>query len=138
MFFTIFCCISTALTLYCILNRFNKRTVELAANAASYHVKKEMYERYKALAVQLAAKERELSRIRERLKLHVAMSARRVVPGTITTGAITPGAIDTAPPKKKKPREGFERFEMTAPFTETAYNALLRATEIEKVEPVGM
>ncbi len=133
MFFTIFCCISTGLTLYCILNRFNKRTVDLAANAAAYHVKKEMYERYQALAAQLAAKEREVSRIRERLKLHESMSARKVMPGSIP-----PGAIDLAPPGKKKPREGFERFEMTAPFTETAYDALLRSTEVVKVEPVGM
>ncbi len=138
MFFTIFCCISTALTLYCILNRFNKRTVELAANQAAYHVKKEMYERYQALAQQLAAKEREVSRLREQLKLHEAVSARKAMPGTLTPGMITPGTIDLSPPEKKKPREGFERFEMTAPFTETAYNALLRATEVVKVEPVGM
>ena len=137
MLFTIFCCISTALTTYCILSRFNKRTVDLVANQAAYHVKKEMYERYQALAKQLAAKEREVSRIRERLKLHEATSARKAMPpgSTITPGSAAP---HLAPPEKKKPREGFERFEMTAPFTETAYNALLRATEIEKVEPVAM
>jgi len=137
MLFTIFCCISTGLTLYCILNRFNKRTVEIASNLAAYHVKKEMYERYQALAQQLAAKEREVSRIRERLKLHETASARKAMPPGST---ITPGSapMHLAPPEKKKPREGFERFEMTAPFTETAYNALLRATEVVKVEPVGM
>lgn len=127
MFFTIFCCISTALTLYCVLNRFNKRTVELAAHAASHQVKKEMYERYTALAAQLATRERELSRMREKLKLHEAVPSR-----------VAPGTKAPASAGKKKPREGFELFEMTAPFTETSYNALLRATEVEKVEPVGM
>ena len=132
MFFTIFCCISTALTLYCVLNRFNKRTVELAAHAASHQVKKEMYERYTALAAQLATRERELSRMREKLKLHEAVPSR-VAPGTKASASAAGASAG-----KKKPREGFELFEMTAPFTETSYNALLRATEVEKVEPVGM
>jgi hypothetical protein len=130
MFFTIFCCVSTALSLYCILNRFNKRTVELAVHASSYQVKKEMYERYTALAKQLAAKELELNRMREKLKLHEA------VPAPLVPVVPAPAAAGTRTGKKK--REGLELFEMTAPFTETAYNSLLRATEVTKVEPAGM
>jgi hypothetical protein len=131
MFFTIFCCVSTALSLYCILNRFNKRTVELAVHASSYQAKKEMYERYTALAKQLAAKELELNRMREKLKLHEAVPARLVpvVPAPAAAAGARTG---------KKKREGLELFEMTAPFTETAYNSLLRATEVVKVEPAGM
>jgi hypothetical protein len=132
MFFTIFCCVSTALSLYCILKRFNKRTVELAVHASSYQVKKEMYERYTALAKQLATKELELNRMREKLKLHEAVPAHRV------PVVKTPAAAADALPGKKKARQGLELFEMTAPFTETSYNDLLRATEVVKVEPVGM
>jgi hypothetical protein len=136
MFFTIFCCISTALSLYCILHRFNKRTVQLAVHAAVFEVKKELYERHSSMLAQLAAKERELNRARELLKLHEAVptltppGARSVAPAAASASGASPG--------KKKPREGYELFEMSRPFTDTSYNDLLRATDVVKVEPAGM
>jgi hypothetical protein len=133
MFFTIFCCISTGLTLYCILNRFNKRSMELAVHAAVHEVKKELHERHSAVIAQLTVKERELSRLRELLKLHEAIPSARV-PGAPAALAASAGSRAG----KKKPREGYELFEMSQPFTDTSYNALLAATEVVKVEPAGM
>jgi len=135
MFFTIFCCISTGLSLYCILNRFNKRTVDLAVHAAVHEVKKELHERNSTMVAQLAAKERELNRMRELVKLHEA------VPTPATRQATASSAGSAAPEArsgKKAPREGFELFEMSRPFTDTSYNALLAATDVVKVEPAGM
>jgi hypothetical protein len=137
MFFTIFCCVSTGLTLYCILHRFNKRTVDLAVHAAVFEVKKELHERHSSMLAQLATKERELNRARELLKLHEAVptltppGARAVAPAAAASAA-------GARPGKKKPREGYELFEMSRPFTDTSYNDLLRATDVVKVEPAGM
>ncbi len=136
MLFTIFCCISTGLSLYCILHRFNKRTLDLAVHAAVHEVKKELHERHSTMLAQMASKERELSRMRELLKLHEA------VPSPMSSGArAAPAAAAAAPgtkPAKKKPREGYELFEMSRPFTDTSYNDLLMATDVVKVEPAGM
>ena len=134
MFFTIFCCISTALSLYCILNRFNKRTVDLAVHAAVHEVKKDLHERNSTMVAQLAAKERELNRMRELVKLHEAVPTPATRPAASSAGSAAPGARSG----KKAPREGFELFEMSRPFTDTSYNALLAATDVVKVEPVGM
>ncbi len=136
MLFTIFCCISTGLSLYCILNRFNRRTIDLRVHAAVHEVKKEMHERHSTLLAQMASKDRELKRMREMLKLHEVVPST-MVPGTLATtagGAPAPGAK----PAKKKAKEGYELFEMSQPFTETTYNALLRATDVVKVEPAAM
>jgi hypothetical protein len=132
MFFTIFCCLSTALTMYCILNRFNKRSVELAVHAAVHEVKKELHERHSAVVAQLTVKEHELSRLRELVKLHER------VPSARGPGAPPALAASTGSREEKKPREGYELFEMSRPFTDTSYDALLAATEVVKVEPAGM
>ena len=42
------------------------------------------------------------------------------------------------PPGKKKPKEGYELFEMSRPFTDTAYNEMLRAADVVKIEPAGV
>ena len=73
MLFTIFCCISTALVVFCILNRINKRTVELAVHAAVHEAKKEFHAGNSGVFAELAAKERELNKARELLKLHEAV-----------------------------------------------------------------
>ncbi len=132
MFFTIFCCISTGLTLYCVLNRFNKRTVDLAVHAAVHEVRKELHEKHTAMLAQLAAKERELSRAKEMLKLHESVPAPRTPGGRV---ALKVGA--PVPPAKKKAKEGLEMFEMSRPFTDTAYNEMLRGADVVKIEPAG-
>ena len=133
MLFTIFCCISTGLVLYCILNRFNKRTLELAVHAAVHEVKKELHERHSTVIAQLTVKDRELNRLRELLKLHESVPSARA-PGAPPGMAAAVGARAA----KKKPREGYELFEMSQPFTESTYNEMLKATDVVKVEPVGM
>ena len=133
MFFTIFCCISTGLVLYCVLNRFNKRTVELAVHAAVHEVKKELHERHSTVIAQLTVKDRELNRLRELLKLHESVPSARA-PGVPPGMAAAVGASAAKP----KPREGYELFEMSQPFTETRYAHMLRTADVVKVEPVEM
>ncbi len=129
MWFTIFCCFSTGLAVFCVLNRINKRTVELAVHAAVHEAKKEFLAQNSSSATkmtaQVAAKERELAKARELVKLHEAV----------------PSSLPAAKVKgkdKKAPREGLEVFAMSQPFTDTSYDALLASSDVEKVEPAGM
>jgi hypothetical protein len=132
MLFTIFCCISTALLVFCVLNRINKRTVELAVHAAVHEAKKDFLAQSSSsasqLTAQVAAKERELTKARELVKLHEA------VPSTMPAakGAGAKGK------DKKAPREGLEVFAMSRPFTDTSYDALLASSDVVKVEPASM
>ena len=136
MWFTIFCSVSTGLVAYCFLNRFNKRTVDLAVHAAVHEVKKELHERHTGMLAQLAAKETELKKMRELLKLH------ETVPSPTATGprrALKVGTpVPPDKPGKKKAKEGFEMFEMSRPFTDTSYNEMLRAADVVKIEPAGV
>jgi hypothetical protein len=129
MYFTIFCCISTALAVFCILNRINKRTVQLAVHAAVHEAKKDFLAQNTSssskLAAQVAAKERELAKARELVKLHEA------VPSSMP-------AAKSKSKDKKAPREGLEVFAMSRPFTDTSYDALLASSDVEKVEPASM
>ncbi len=131
MFFTIFCSITTGLAVFCILNRINKRTVELAVHAAVHEAKKEFLAQNSSsatqLAAQVAAKERELAKARELVKLHEA------VPSSMP--AVKGKDKDK---NKKAPREGLEVFAMSRPFTDTSYDALLATSDVVRVEPAGM
>jgi hypothetical protein len=130
MLFTIFCCISTGLCVFCILNRVNKRTVQLAVHAAVHEVKKEFHERNSAVFTQLAEKERELAKARELVKLHEAVPTRPM-----------PKAAAGAPPAKpvkRPPQDPLNVFEMSRPFTDTSYDALLASSDVVKVEPSAM
>ncbi|HEY4956894.1 MAG TPA: hypothetical protein VII31_03695 [Caldimonas sp.] len=132
MFFTIFCCISTALLVFCVLNRINKRTVELAVHAAVHEAKKEFLAQSSSstnqMAAQVAAKERELTKARELVKLHEA------VPSTMPAAK----SSSAKGKDKKAPREGLEVFAMSRPFTDTSYDALLATSDVVKVEPASM
>ncbi|MEP7138137.1 MAG: hypothetical protein ABI745_00820 [Caldimonas sp.] len=136
MWFTIFCCVSTGLVTFCFLNRVNKRTVDLAVHAAVHEVKKELHERHVTVMAQVTAKERELTKLRERLKLHEAVPAPNAPGPRRALKVGTP--VPPEKPGKKKPKEGYELFEMSRPFTETAYNEMLRATDVVKIEPAGL
>jgi hypothetical protein len=129
MLFTIFCSMTTGLVVFCILNRVNKRTVELAVHAAVHEAKKAFLAQSTSsttqLAAQVAAKERELAKARELVKLHEAVPSSMPIP-------------KSKDKDKKAPREGLEVFAMSRPFTDTSYDALLATSDVVKVEPAAM
>ncbi len=129
MLFTLFCCISTGLVVFCVLRRVNRRTVEIAVHAAVHEVKKELHERNATMVAQLATKERELTKAREMVKLHEAVPGkpRPEVPATPTKAS-----------QAELKSAGLDVFAMSRPFTDTSYNELLAATDLVKVEAAGM
>jgi hypothetical protein len=129
MLLTIFCCISTALTVFCVLNRINKRTIELAVHAAVHEARKDFHERNSAMITQLATKERELNKAREMVKLHEAVPTLRrpEAPATPTKAS-----------QEELRKEGLDMFAMSRPFTDTSYNDLLAVSDVVKVEPAAM
>ncbi|HEX4234259.1 MAG TPA: hypothetical protein VH041_08115 [Caldimonas sp.] len=139
MLFTIFCCISTGLSVYCIFRRVNQRAVEIAVRLAVRDIEKEFEGREAALMAQLGnkltTKESELKKARDLVRLHEA------VPSSLTpvkAAAKPSGKAAALSAKEKLRREGLEAFAMSRPFTDTAYDALLAGTEVVKVEPAGM
>src|SRR5438128_1298014 len=79
MLFTIFCCISTGLCVYCIASRVNKRALEIAVRLAVRDIEKEYEGREATLMAQLNKKltgaEGELQKARNLVKLHEAVPA---------------------------------------------------------------
>jgi len=139
MLFTLFCCISTGLCVFCILNRVNKRTVDLAVHAAVHEVKKQLHERNSTMVSQLAAKERELNKARELVKLHEAVPTPAMAVKPAAPAAAAAAAARGKSDKGDKPkREGLDVFAMSRPFTDTSYDALLAVSDVVKVEPAGM
>jgi len=140
MLFTIFCCISTGLCIYCILNRVNKRAIEIAVRLAVRDVEKEYESRTVTMANQLNSKDGELKKARDKadglLKLH------RAVPSTPPPAIAGKPVAKAMPPaksaKQKLKDEGLEVFAMSRPFTDTSYDALLAATDVVKVEPKAL
>jgi hypothetical protein len=145
MLFTIFCCISTGLCVYCIVNRVNKRAVEIAVRLAVRDVEKEFESRNATMVNQLNNKEGELKKARDKaqqlVKLHEIVPSRSSSvasgnsPAKTAAKAAQPSAKST---KEKLKREGLEVFAMSRPFTDTSYDALLAATDVVKVEPKGL
>lgn len=131
MLFTLFCCFSTGLAVFCILNRVNKRTVELAVQAAVNDAKSELRSDNSGLLAELAAKERELNKARQLVKLHEA------VPNLGVARSSQPGS-PPAKPVKRPPQDPLNVFEMSRPFTDTSYDALLATSDVVKVEPGAM
>jgi hypothetical protein len=127
MFFTIFCCISTALCVFCVLNRVHKRTIQLAVHAAVFEAKKEFHAENSTLFTQLASKERELNKAKELVKLHESVP-------TLSPAKSLAGA-PPAKPVKRLPQDPLNVFEMSRPFTDTSYDALLASSDVVKVEP---
>ena len=77
MLFTILCCISTGLTVFCIAKRVNKRAVEIAVRLAVREIEKEYEARSDVMKAQLARKEEELKKARDKaqglVRLHEAV-----------------------------------------------------------------
>ena len=137
MLFTIFCCISTGLCVFSILNRVHKRSIEIAVRLAVREVEKEYESRSAALAAKLSSKEGELKTAMERTqqlkKLHEIVPSRPSAPAAAKPPSAKEPTAKAA--KDKLKREGLEVFAMSRPFTDTSYDALLAATEVVKVEP---
>jgi hypothetical protein len=135
MLFTIFCCFSTGLAVYCILNRVHRRSVEIAVRLAVRDIEKEYEERNATALAQLSAKlgvkEGELTKARRLVELHQAVPTLGPVKGK-------PGAAPAKPPAKKLREDALHVFEMSRPFTDTSYDALLATSEVVKVEPAKM
>jgi hypothetical protein len=139
MLFTILCCFSTGLTVFCILNRVNKRSVEMAVRLAVREVEKEYEGRNGAMKAQLARKEEELKKAQDKtqqlVKLHASVPSS---PRPAQPVAKAPSAKETAQARKEKLKsEGLEVFAMTRPFTDTSFGELLRTTNVEKIEAGG-
>jgi len=137
MLFTIFCCISTGLCVYCILNRVHRRAIEIAVRLAVRDADKEFeVERASLLArleSQVAAKEGELKKARKLVQLHEA------VPSSVSpVKAKTPAGAPAKPPAKRPREDALHVFEMSRPFTDTSYDALLASSNVVKIEPAGM
>ena len=133
MLFTIFCCISTGLAVYCILNRVHQRSLEIAVRLAVREVEKEYEQRNMAMIAQLSAKEGELVKARGLVKLHEA------VPTMARPAAARAAAPSTASgvSAKKLKQDPLNVFEMSRPFTDTSYDALLATSDVVKVEPAA-
>jgi hypothetical protein len=131
MLFTLFCCISTGLAMYCILNRVHKRSVEIAVRLAVREMEKEYEQRHMAVLAQLSSKEGELLKARGLVKLHEA------VPSTMRPTPAKSLAAASAAPAKKLKQDPLNVFEMSRPFTDTSYDALLASSDVVKVEPAA-
>ncbi len=139
MLFTILCCLSTGLTVFCIAKRVNSRAVEIAVRLAVRDVEQEFEGRNAAMKSQLSLKEDELKKARELVKLHEVVPSRARPATTATAGQGRPPA-KVAPALSRKEqlkREGLEVFAMTRPFTDTSFGELLRTTDVVKIEATG-
>ena len=140
MLFTILCSFSAGLTVFCILNRINKRSVELAVRLAVREVEKEFEGRNAAMMAQIARKEEELKKARDKaeslVKLHAAVPS--AMPRVAPPAAKPVSPKEAAQARKEKLKsEGLEVFAMTRPFTDTSFGELLRTTNVEKIEASG-
>ena len=138
MLFTILCCVSTGLTIFCIAKRVNKRAVEIAVRLAVREVEKEYEARSDVMKAQLARKEEELKKARDKaqglVKLHEAVPSPRAAKPAVAAQA---KPVSKEAMKAKLKSEGLEVFAMTKPFTDTSFGELLRTTNVEKIEAAG-
>ncbi|MEO5844310.1 MAG: hypothetical protein ABIQ33_05665 [Caldimonas sp.] len=143
MLITIFCCFSTGLVVYCILKRVHRRDLEIAVALAVRDVEKDYEGRNEAMVAQLSAKDGELVKARNLVKLHEAVPnlARPAASIAAKGGAkLSPKPVGEAPmrvPERKLKQDPLNVFEMSRPFTDTSYDALLATSDVVKVEPAG-
>jgi hypothetical protein len=140
MLFTIFCCFSTGLAVYCILKRVHRNAIELAVRLAVREVEKEYENQNLAeaakLNARLTAKESELAKARTLVKLHETVPV--TVPRSPSAAAPQRPASGAAKvPERKLKQDPLNVFEMSRPFTDTSYDALLASSDVVKVEPAG-
>jgi hypothetical protein len=133
MLLTIFCSISTGLALYCILTRVHRRNIEIAVRLAVREAEKEFENRTVDMLAKLSAKETELHKVRNLVKLHEAVPTLSV-PRPAAPAMKAPAARG---PDQKLKQDPLNVFEMSSPFTETRYNQLLANSDVVKIEPAG-
>ena len=144
MLFTIFCCFSTGLVVYCVLKRVHRKSIEIAVSLAVREVEKEYEGRNDAMKAQLSAKDGELTKARNLVKLHEAVPTMpRAAPAQAArSAAAAPAARGTGSPPARLPERKLKQdplnvFEMSRPFTDTSYDALLAPSDVVKIEPAG-
>jgi len=143
MLFTLFCCFSTGLVVYCVLKRVHRKSIEIAVSLAVRDVEKEYEGRNHAMIAQLNAKEGELTKARNLVKLHESVpTMSRPATSTARPTTATPVARPTGSPPAKLPERKLKQdplnvFEMSRPFTDTSYDALLATSDVVKIEPAG-
>ncbi|HSC65962.1 MAG TPA: hypothetical protein VLD35_20165 [Caldimonas sp.] len=142
MLFTIFCCFSTGLVVYCILKRVHRKAIEIAVSLAVRDVEKEYEGRNDAMIAQLNAKEGELTKARNLVKLHEAVPTMSRPTMAAAKPTAKPVARPTGAPPAKLPERKLKQdplnvFEMSRPFTDTSYDALLATSDVVKIEPAG-
>ena len=149
MLFTIFCCFSTGLVVYCVLSRVHRKAIEIAVSLAVRDIEKESERRNDELMAQLNAKDGELTKARNLVKLHEAVPTMSRVtpgqaarpgmakPGTAKPVARPTGSPPAKPPERRLKQDPLNVFEMSRPFTDTSYDALLASSDVVKIEPAG-
>ena len=144
MLFTIFCCFSTGLVVYCVLSRVHRKAIEIAVSLAVRDIEKEYESRNDELMAQLNAKDGELTKARNLVKLHEAVpTMSRVTPGSAArpaaakTGLRPTGSPPAKVPERRLKQDPLNVFEMSRPFTDTSYDALLATSDVVKIEPAG-
>src|SRR3954452_6595652 len=105
MLFTIFCCISTGLAVYCILKRVHRNATEIAVRLAVREVEKEYENQNLAeaakLNAKLTAKEGELAQARTLVRLHETVPVPRSAASTASPQKPATGAAKA--PERKAP-----------------------------------
>lgn len=141
MWVTILCSFSTGLAVYCILTRVHRKTTEIAVRLAVREAEKEFENQSQAVAAkltaQISAKESELAKARNLVRLHETVPvpvARR--PAAPAPGQKPVPAAAKAPERRLK-QDPLNVFEMSRPFTDTSYDALLASSDVVKVEPAA-
>ena len=129
MLFALLCSITTALCLYCVLRRVGQRSVEMAVRLAVRDAEKVSEGERLSFVAQLGTKDAEIKKLRERLALHEAVPT----PRSLAHPVLRRGA----PPVKRPPEDALHLFEMSRPFTNTSYDALLASSNVVTVEPAG-
>ena len=138
MLFTICCCLSTALAVYCILKRVYQRSTEIAVRLAVREVEKEYEGRNNAMIAQLNAKEGELVKARGLVALHEAVPTMVRPAPPAARPVARPGGVPPAKlPERKLKQDPLNVFEMSRPFTDTSYDALLATSDVVKIEPAA-
>src|SRR3954453_19424145 len=136
MLFTIFCCISTGLAVYCILKRVHRNATEIAVRLAVREVEKEYENQNLAeaakLNARLTAKEGELAQARTLVRLHetVPLPVPRS-PSPASSPKKPPTRAAKVPDRKLK-QDPLNVFEMSRPFTDPSYDALLASSDVVK------
>ena len=147
MLFTIFCCFSTGLA-----RRLHPqagasaRAIEIAVSLAVRDVEKEYEGRNDAMIAQLNAKEGELDQGAQPRQAargradDVARDARACrqtrdgkAGGRPARSARRPAKV----PERRLKQDPLNVFEMSRPFTDTSYDALLATSDVVKIEPAG-